>query len=489
MIGEEPRPEGASSTLDDVVRTQTGPLPLVPGFEGRRVILADGRPTQRARRLSRRQIVTRFIAASVAGLVLLVALGALLAYTAARLEALAEARREANFVVDHAITGHIPDSILTQDPKAVAAFDALVRKEVLPDGVVRVKLWRPDGTIVYSDEKRLRGKRYALGEEERKALSSRGVFAETSTLKDEENQYERGFGQLLAVYRPVWTADGSVLLYEQYSRYDEVQQRTREVFRKFAPVTLSTAVLLALVQWPLMRWMLRQLEGLRAERERLLENSLAATDEERRRIVGNLHDGIVQDLTGASLLVTNSAGAARRSGNPELAEELTEAAVTVREGLRGLRSALVEIYPPGLRGAGLAEALGDLVAPLRNRGVQVLLDVPPDFEASAPVETLLYRVAQEAVRNAGKHAAAGTLRVHLVPGRNRVTLWVSDDGRGFDPVIATYEDGSVRPTQREDGTHVGLSLLSDLASNAGAQLELISAPGAGTTVKVEVPLS
>ena len=93
------------------------------------------------------------------------------------------------------------------------------------------------------------------------------------------------------------------------------------------------------------------------------------------------------------------------------------------------------------------------------------------------------------MRNAGKHAAAGTLRVHLVPGRGRVTLWVSDDGRGFEPDIATHGDGSVRPTQRDDGSHVGLSLLSDLARNAGAQLELISAPGAGTTVKVEVPLS
>lgn len=489
MIAEPP-PDGAgSSTLDDVVRTHTGSLPLVPGFEGRRVILADGRPTQRARRLNRRQIVTRFVAANVAGLVLLVALGGLLAYTAARLEALSEAKREANFVVEHSIAGNIPDALLTLDPKAVAGFDRLVRREVLEEPVVRVKLWRPDGTIVYSDEARLRGKKYELGEEERDALSTTGVFAETSTLKDEENQYERGFGRLLAVYRPVWTANGSVLLYEQYSRYDPVQKRTREMFRTFAPVTLGVALLLALVQWPLMRWMLRQLEGLRAERERLLENSLAATDEERRRIVGNLHDGIVQDLTGASLLVTNAAASARRAGNQQLSEEMTEAAVTVREGLRGLRSALVEIYPPGLRGAGLAEALGDLVAPLRNRGVQVLLDVPPDFEASPQVETLLYRVAQESVRNAGKHAAAGTLRVHLVPGRNRVTLWVSDDGRGFDPVIATYEDGSVRPTQRDDGTHVGLSLLSDLATNAGAQLELISAPGAGTTVKVEVPLS
>lgn len=489
MIGDPPRPVRLSSTLDHVARLQTGPMPLVPGFDGRRVLLADGRPTQRARRLNRRQIVTRFVAASIAGLVLLVTLGALLAYTAARLEALAEAKREANFVVDHSIAGNIPDSILTQDPKAVAALDALVRREVLPDGVVRVKLWRPDGTIVYSDEPRLRGARYTLGDEEKAALTKRGVFAETSTLEDEENRYERGFGQLLAVYRPIETTNGSVLLYEQYSRYDVVRERTREVFRKFAPVTLSTAVLLALVQWPLMRWMLRQLDGLRAERERLLENSLAATDEERRRIVGNLHDGIVQDLTGASLLVTNAAATARRTGNPQLAEEMAEAALTVREGLRGLRSALVEIYPPGLRGAGLAEALGDLVAPLRNRGVQVMLDVPPDFEASPQVETLLYRVAQEAVRNAGKHAAAGTLRVHLVPGRHRVTLWVSDDGRGFDPVIGTYQDGSVRPTQREDGTHVGLSLLSDLASNAGAQLELISAPGAGTTVKVEVPLS
>jgi two-component system, NarL family, sensor kinase len=472
-----------------VARTPTESLPVVPGSDGRRVLLADGRPTVRARRLTRRQIITRFVALNAASLVVLITLGGLLAYTAAKLEALGEARRETNFIVEHAVAGHVPDGLVRQQPEAVAGFDALIRSQVLKDPVVRIKVWRPDGTIVYSDEPQLRGRRFELGEEELKALRTQGVFAETSNLQDEENQFERGFGRLLAVYRPIWTADGTVLLYEQYSRYSIVQRRTADVFGVFGPVTLSTAVLLALAQWPLMRWMLHQLESLQNERERLLEDSLAATDEERRRIVGSLHDGIVQDLTGASLLVTNAAATARKAGNDDLADEMTEAAATVREGLRGLRSALVEIYPPGLRGSGLLEALGDLVAPLRSRGVQVLLDVPPDFEAGPQVETLLYRVAQEAVRNAGKHAAAGTLRVHLVPGRGRVTLWVSDDGRGFEPDVATYGDGSVRPTQRDDGSHVGLSLLSDLARNAGAQLELISAPGAGTTVKVEVPLS
>ena len=98
---------------------------------------------------------------------------------------------------------------------------------------------------------------------------------------------------------------------------------------------------------------------------------------------------------------------------------------------------------------------------------------------------MLFRVAQEAVRNASKHAYARTvdLVVDVDPARRTASLEVVDDGNGFDLPAA---DRLVEPVEREDGSHLGFALLADMARSAGARLEVASAAGAGTSVRVEV---
>ena len=122
---------------------------------------------------------------------------------------------------------------------------------------------------------------------------------------------------------------------------------------------------------PILWRLLDRLKRAQAQREALLQRAVDASTEERRRIAGALHDGVVQDLAATSFAVAGAAERAVALGQPRLAGELHTAAGTVRTSIGGLRSLLVDIYPPSLATAGLAAALTDLASSLRSRGMGV----------------------------------------------------------------------------------------------------------------------
>jgi two-component system, NarL family, sensor kinase len=186
----------------------------------------------------------------------------------------------------------------------------------------------------------------------------------------------------------------------------------------------------------------------------------------------------VQDLVAASYSLT--AARMRVSAAPGGAADVLErAAATCRGAVRQLRSLLVEIYPPRLRESGLESVLTDLVAPLSERGVDATVEIDPAISLPDDVEALFFRSAQEGVRNAAGHAEAGRVRVRVMTEDGRGMISVQDDGRGFAPEQALERRG--------DG-HLGLRLLADLAEDAGASFSIESAPGKGTTLRVEAPV-
>ena len=138
----------------------------------------------------------------------------------------------------------------------------------------------------------------------------------------------------------------------------------------------------------------------------------------------------------------------------------------------------MEIYPRALRDHGLSAALPDLAAPLAARGVDVTLDVPDQLAVSEQTEQLIFRTAQEAIRNIGAHADAGHASIEVAQTNESLTLRVTDDGRGFDPASVA---------ERREAGHMGLSILEELARSAGGTLAVESAPGEGTTVRLQVP--
>lgn len=358
----------------------------------------------------------------------------------------------------------LTDGVLTGEPRALAQLDDVVQGQILGETVVRVKIWRADGTILYSDEPRLIGERFELGEEERELFANGGADAELSDLSEPENRFERQEGKLLEAHTPIRTPNGTQLLFETYQRFSSVSASATRILRTLAPPLLIGLLILLLVQVPLAYSLARrQLRG-HEERERLLARAIEASDAERRRIASDLHDGIVQDLAGVAFGLAPVAARA----DPQDAKVLDASIERLRQGVRELRTLLVEIHPPRLESAGLESALDDLLSPLRAAGIEAELDVEPGRH-----DALVYRVAREALRNVAEHAQASHVRVTVTP----TTLIVSDDGRGFDP--------GQRERRREQG-HVGLELLSDLARESGATLTVSSEPGAGTTVRMEL---
>jgi signal transduction histidine kinase len=194
-----------------------------------------------------------------------------------------------------------------------------------------------------------------------------------------------------------------------------------------------------------------------------------------------LHDGVVQELAAASFALAGGIDRAEREGSRGLAEQLRDSANTVRVSIGGLRSLLVDIYPPSLASAGLVVALQDLVGPLRTRAVDVRLDLPAAYphQLDPDGERLVFRVAHECLANVAKHAAASRVEVRLHREDDEVVLDVKDDGVGFEAAaLASRPPG-----------HLGVRVMTDLADEAGATLAVSSAPGEGTWWQLRIRAS
>jgi signal transduction histidine kinase len=419
---------------------------------------------------------------TLAGLIAVAIVGVATAVASQRVgqrEAIEDARTQTVAKAQGFVEPVVTSSLATGDPAAIAEVDEIVKRDVLDASLVRVKVWSKDGTVVYSDEPRLIGTRYALGADERAALDEGLIEAEVSDLTKPENRYERSQGKLLEVYLPIRTPSGERLLFEAYFLYDDVVDAGSDVWRSFAPITIGALIALELVQIPLAYSLARRLRQRQVEREALLREALDASDVERRRIASDLHDGVVQDLAGVAFAL---GGSARRPDlPPDSAEVLDRSAAEVRESIKALRSLLVEIYPPNLDEEGLEAALTDLLARVNARDIAATLDATGlEQPLSSDVSGLLYRVVQETLRNVVAHAHASSVVVKVATIGESAVLDVADDGVGFDPEEA---DAAVR------AGHLGLRGLTDRVTDAGGRLHVQSAPGAGTSIHVEVPLT
>ncbi|HZD73153.1 MAG TPA: ATP-binding protein [Actinomycetota bacterium] len=419
---------------------------------------------------------------ALAGLVVAVALGVVGVYAsrrAAENQAIREASRLTEVLGESVVMPNLSDSLLSSDPEAVRRLDTVVVGRLTDRSLVRVKLWTRDGRVVYSDEHRLIGVRFSLQADELRAFHDNRPHADISDLSAPENQFERGQqGPLLEVYLPIRTPDGSALLLETYSRYSSVTANAGEIWREFVPITLGALLLLQLVQLPLAWSTSRRLDSSLLERERLLRRAVEATDAERLRIARDLHDGVVQDLAAASYSLVGAGKRAASAGHDQEAEALELGADALRRGIRSLRTLLVELYPPSLHRTGLGEALRDLLDPLAGRGIKVDLQADGAATVSGETAELVFRVAQEAVRNIAEHAAAKSVDMRLESTDGTVQLTVADDGVGFD---------TARLRGRPAEGHVGLLLLRDLVQTAGGTLGIESTPGQGTCLRLGAP--
>ena len=217
-----------------------------------------------------------------------------------------------------------------------------------------------------------------------------------------------------------------------------------------------------------------ELKAERVERELVREvrrRSIAAQEEERRRIARGLHDETAQALTGILL------GLGRIEAATELDSARGEAkglGGEVSEALRELRRIAMSLRPTVLDDLGLAPALEQLAeqTPAAEESAVSFRHSRLDQRLDASVETAIYRVVQEALTNAARHAGASTITVELLQQDGVVSATVQDDGSGF-------ETGRLG---------LGLTGMRERAELIGGELAITSAPGDGTTVILRVPM-
>jgi signal transduction histidine kinase len=220
--------------------------------------------------------------------------------------------------------------------------------------------------------------------------------------------------------------------------------------------------------------------GIRARaRARLLTTVISVQEEERRRVARELHDGISQTLMSLLLKLRLIENAGTLDESKEIARFLQD---IVQSAVRDVRCLARGLHPGILDELGLAAALERYATEFQEvHGIQVVahfLDIACTRLPSV-VETTLYRILQEALNNAVKHAAAKNIRIVIERRHSAVHLSIEDNGRGFDPQALS---------QGDESTRLGMSTMRERAALLNGTFSVESRPGIGTVINVCIPL-
>ena len=205
---------------------------------------------------------------------------------------------------------------------------------------------------------------------------------------------------------------------------------------------------------------------------------LTVQESERRTLARELHDAVGQELTALSLNLTIIDGALPAATPPKVRERLEDSQELLEETTRHLRNIMTELRPPGLDELGLLAALQEHVTQVARRSEITLSvsGVEPQPRLAPTEEIALFRIVQEALNNIVKHSRAAVAAVSLRQHSDRVELTITDDGVGFDtagkPIMGGYGMGTTTMRER--------------AEAIGATWQLLSSPGEGTRIIVEL---
>ncbi len=222
----------------------------------------------------------------------------------------------------------------------------------------------------------------------------------------------------------------------------------------------------------------REVQAAHDRIQQLAQQVITAQEEERRRVARELHDEAGQALIGIKL---NLQVLARKIPPelPELREETDRLRRQVNEAAERLHALSRGLRPPTLDELGLEPALRRLAADFeQNTGLLVHFESAGlDARLPQPVETVCYRIVQEALTNVARHAQAGQAWIALAQLAQQLLLSIKDDGQGFDPaMLHTRRDG------------LGLLGMQERATMLGGHLEIESALGQGTRLTITVPI-
>ncbi|MCA9932578.1 MAG: GAF domain-containing protein [Ardenticatenaceae bacterium] len=221
-------------------------------------------------------------------------------------------------------------------------------------------------------------------------------------------------------------------------------------------------------------------EALRGE---LLHQVVTAQENERQRIARELHDGTGQTLTALGLGLAAAMESARQKANNNLDNQLHDLRVISAQALQEVHDVIADLRPSLLDNLGLISALRSQVHDLEKRThIRATLVVSGERRRlRSALETVVFRIAQEALTNVTKHARAQSVTVNLHFEPHLLALRVTDDGRGFAPEDALHN-------RKKNRQAWGLLGMQERAALVGGSCNIMAQPGMGTTIEVTVPL-
>ncbi len=366
----------------------------------------------------------------------------------------------------------IPPATLS-DTGVLDSFDQELRLRLLGGDTARVKVWSPDGTIIYSDAGELVGQRFQLTEPAAAALAGESTY-KVSDLSDPAHEIDRDLGELIEFYLPITTAGGAVIgALEVEQRSDSLRSTLGHISRN---VWISITVGLGLLTVFMVSLALAGARGINRRRRRaeeLLGDVIAAQESERKRIVGSLHGDIGQPLYR---LLYGLEGSRGKVSEPAVAEELVRLEGLVREIDGTLRAELRLLHHSEVEDVGLEPALQELAATTRTEtGLDVDVEVEVEVELNGGLTSTqsaaLFWAAEEGLINARKHAAASKVTLRLRQETIGTVLEVADDGSGV--------------VGREG---IGLTTTRERLDAIGGGLNITSRRGGGTILRAWVPI-
>ena len=436
----------------------------------RRSILAETPAGSRRRKPSEMQAaLRRFALSGLAALIIVTVPVIMVARSLAADHALLHAAERTAQIVDHQFAQDVTEAALAGVPEALAELDSEVDPMIDDGHILRVTVRDLDGSIVYSDVDELIGQQIDLPAQ---LLARLQEDAPVSIVEDPpgDNIFGLGRAELVNVYVRAQAGDGNDYIFELTHPANEINRMQDEMLGILPVILVALAVLQLLQLGPALR-MARRMRKASEIRRGLLQKSIAASEEERRRLARTLHDGVIQELAGLaySLEAREQQQTASDSDFHALARDI------VKGSIDDLRRITLTLYPPDLSAEGLPAALDGLGVLVRQRGAgwQLEIDFPEPAALARP--DLLYRAAREAVTNASKHASARLVKVSLRQSNDAVVLEVVDDGVGFTPDAARRAE------------HIGLRIMRDTVREADGTLRVESAPGAGTRIVMAFP--
>jgi signal transduction histidine kinase len=238
----------------------------------------------------------------------------------------------------------------------------------------------------------------------------------------------------------------------------------------FAVASLATAFVVGAM---------REAESSARIRARALSRRTIDTESiVRRRLAQAIHDGPIQELTSAEMMMTSAEHALTRGDEPSARSALTEARTLTRANIGFLRNEVLDLGPHAFEELSFEQAITDCVEVWKRRyGFEVNRDIGTD-RLAPEIAGPLFRITQEGVANAGKHAGASTVTVRLRCDGHSALLEVEDDGHGF---------GDVDPLGQAEPGHIGLASMRERAEMLGGELAIQSGER-GTCVRVRVPI-